>query len=157
MTTAFIPSPIESPAVGRETGGRRSVACRAVVTGGPADRYRRVHPAAGCDRASSAPNYAVRRLVAATAAIVVLFAAVSLLGSLVTSFGGTTVSAAEALPAASAADSSAPTRHVAAPGDTLWSIASTYRGSVDHGRYLDALIRLNGGVSIEAGQAVRLP
>ena len=41
--------------------------------------------------------------------------------------------------------------------DTLWSIASTYRGTVEQGRYVDALIRLNGGTSIEVGQAVRLP
>ena len=47
--------------------------------------------------------------------------------------------------------------HVAQPGDTMWSIADRYRGEVGHGRYVDALIDLNGGTAIQVGQAVRLP
>jgi Tfp pilus assembly protein FimV len=47
--------------------------------------------------------------------------------------------------------------HVALPGDTLWSIADRYRGDVGRDRYIDALIDLNGGTRILAGQAIRLP
>lgn len=46
---------------------------------------------------------------------------------------------------------------IARPGDTLWSIARTERGDVSHGAYLDALVRLNGGASIEIGQRIILP
>lgn len=48
-------------------------------------------------------------------------------------------------------------RLVAVPGDTLWAIAERYRGEVGHGTYLDALVRLNGGASIQAGQVILLP
>ena len=51
----------------------------------------------------------------------------------------------------------APGVHVAAPGDTLWSIAQQYRGDVGRDRYVDALIDLNGDTSIQVGQAIRLP
>ena len=43
------------------------------------------------------------------------------------------------------------------PGDTLWSIAQVNHGSVPITRYVDKLVDLNGGPSIQAGQAVRLP
>lgn len=46
---------------------------------------------------------------------------------------------------------------VARPGDTLWSVAAEHRGDVGIRRYLDALIDLNGGPSIQAGQRVVLP
>jgi hypothetical protein len=46
---------------------------------------------------------------------------------------------------------------VAQPGDSLWSIAERHHGDVAFRRYLDALIELNGGTAIQAGQAVRLP
>jgi LysM repeat protein len=45
----------------------------------------------------------------------------------------------------------------ARPGDTLWAIAQRHRGEVDVHRYLDRLIALNGGPSIQAGQAIVLP
>jgi Tfp pilus assembly protein FimV len=46
---------------------------------------------------------------------------------------------------------------VARPGDTLWSIAEAHRGDVAVRRYVDALIDLNDGPSIQAGQRVTLP
>lgn len=46
---------------------------------------------------------------------------------------------------------------VARPGDTLWSIAAAHRGEVPHARYVDLLVRVNGGASIAAGQVVVLP
>ncbi len=101
------------------------------------------------------PNYAMRRAVAAAAALVsLLVAAVGVLG-LLAGFGGTPAAAAEAGPAA--VTESVTAVHVAAPGDTLWSIASLYRGDIAHDRYLDALVTANGSTAIQAGQAVWLP
>ena len=45
----------------------------------------------------------------------------------------------------------------AEPGDSLWSIAERFHGDVGLARYVDALIDLNGGTQIAAGQLVRLP
>ena len=45
----------------------------------------------------------------------------------------------------------------AEPGDSLWSIAERFHGDVSLPRYVDALIQLNGGTAIVAGQLVRLP
>lgn len=42
-------------------------------------------------------------------------------------------------------------------GDTLWSIAHEYRGEIAHGRYVEYLVRLNGGPSVTVGQQLRLP
>ncbi len=46
---------------------------------------------------------------------------------------------------------------VAEPGDSLWSIAERHHGEAGFRRYLEALIDLNGGTAITAGQVVRLP
>ncbi len=102
------------------------------------------------------PNYPLRRTVAAVLVVAALLVGVLLLGGVVTSFGGRPASAAEARPTTSSGVADA-ARHVARAGDTMWSIASTYRGSADHDRYLDALLRLNGEASIVVGQAVVLP
>ena len=45
----------------------------------------------------------------------------------------------------------------ARPGDTLWSIGQAHHGSVSLARYVDKLVDINGGASIQAGQAVLLP
>jgi hypothetical protein len=123
--------------------------------GGPASRYLRV------DRPVARPNYAARRLGAIIVAIGALFVVAMLLNSVLVSFGGSPASAAEAPPPAvnsvlSEVDAGRSV-HVAAPGDSLWSIADEYRGRVDRERYVDALIDLNGSTSIIIGQAVHLP
>lgn len=46
---------------------------------------------------------------------------------------------------------------VALPGDSLWSIAAAHHGSISITRYVDKLVDLNGGPSIQAGQSVVLP
>jgi LysM repeat protein len=102
-----------------------------------------------------APNYLARRVVAAVLAVVVLAAGAVAVGVVVgalADLGGRPAAASE-VPAGS------PTTavHVAAPGDTLWAIADRYRGEVGRDRYIDALVSLNGGTSIQVGQAVRLP
>ena len=65
--------------------------------------------------------------------------------------GGVPASAAESQPA-----HARPTI-TAQPGDTLWSIARAHRGEVPIGRFVDKLVDLNGGPSIQAGQQVVLP
>lgn len=63
------------------------------------------------------------------------------------------------LPASASSSRSAPTRAVvtALPGDTLWGIAEQHRGDVPVDRYVDLLVRVNGGPSIVAGQTILLP
>ena len=52
----------------------------------------------------------------------------------------------------------APERTVRAmPGDSLWTIAEEHRGDVEINRYIDTLVDLNGGTTIQVGQLVRLP
>jgi LysM repeat protein len=46
---------------------------------------------------------------------------------------------------------------VAQPGDTLWSIASAHRGEISITRYLDTLVDINGGATIQVGQVITLP
>lgn len=58
---------------------------------------------------------------------------------------------------AAAADSAALRTLIAQPGDTLWDIAAVHRGEISITRYVDALVELNGGASIAAGQVITLP
>ena len=60
--------------------------------------------------------------------------------------GGVPASAAVSLPAQARAIV------VAQPGDTLWSIASAHHGDISITRYVDTLVDLNGGATIQAGQ-----
>ena len=48
-------------------------------------------------------------------------------------------------------------QHTVHRGETLWSIAADHRGDVAISRYVDTLVDLNGGASIEAGQQIVLP
>ena len=100
----------------------------------------------------TAPNYLARRIVFAAIALAVAVAAVTMAMAVLAGFGGVPAVASEASPAPSAV-----TAYLARPGDTLWSIAAAHRGDIDHRRYVEALIELNGGTAIDAGQAVRLP
>lgn len=101
------------------------------------------------------PNYTLRRLSVGAGAVLALAVVVVVLSSLLASLGGDPASAAGTSPAE--AVSTVERTHVARPGDTLWSIAHQYRGDVGHERYVDALVRLNGGAGIVVGQAVSLP
>lgn len=67
--------------------------------------------------------------------------------------GGVPASAAEGQPARV----DVPAALTAQPGDTLWSIAERYHGEVSLTRYVDKLVDLNGGPSLQAGQQVLLP
>ena len=101
-------------------------------------------------------NYGARRAIAAALGVLLVaglaIAGAELLGSLVDVGGRPAAASAGAASVAPGARI-----HVAQPGDTLWSIADRYRGDVGHGRFVDALIDLNGGTVIQIGQAVRLP
>lgn len=128
-----------------------------VVGGGPADRYRRCHRSVDARR----PNYARRRLLAAATLLVALVAVLPVVaavpGVVAAVVGGTPAAASSPSGAGGADVVVHAARHVVQPGDTLWSIAAEHRGDVGHADYLDALIALNGGTTIQLGQAVVLP
>jgi hypothetical protein len=118
---------------------------------------RSTHRAVG----SAVPNYALRRAVALVLGLVLVTLAILACAGLVgvvVDFGGRPAAASEIEPSAMGGSSSPIVRiHVAQAGDTLWSIADTYRGDVGRDRYIDTLIDLNGGTSLQVGEAVRLP
>lgn len=92
-----------------------------------------------------------RRAVVGTILAVVVACGVVLTHDVLAGSGGGPASAAASQPA-----------HVrgavtALPGDTLWSLARAHHGEVPIARYVDKLVDLNGGASIQAGQSVVLP
>jgi LysM repeat protein len=99
----------------------------------------------------SESTYRRRRAVVGTTLAVIVAVGTVLAHDVLAGSGGVPASAAESLPAPG------PRTVTALPGDTLWSIAETHHGAVVLTRYVDELVRLNGGASIQAGQAVRLP
>lgn len=108
----------------------------------------------------SQPNYVARRfvavlLVAAMLALAGVSAvAVSAIAGAMLDVGGRPAAASDI----GSVDTAIRRVHVAQPGDTLWSIADSYRGEVSRSRYVDTLVDLNGGnAAIQVGQAVRLP
>jgi nucleoid-associated protein YgaU len=103
-------------------------------------------PAAG-----ALPAYGRRRVVAAGLLVGLLAVCGIAAHDVLAGSGGVPASAAGATPA--------PVRGVvvARAGDTLWSIAERFHGEITFGRYLEALINLNDGPSIQAGQAITLP
>ena len=96
-------------------------------------------------------TYRRRRAVVGT--VLAVFVAVGLVAAhdVLAGSGGVPASASVSLPA------HARPNVVAQPGDTLWSIASANHGEVSLTRYLDTLVDLNGGPSIQPGQLIVLP
>lgn len=94
-------------------------------------------------RASSkSPNYALRRLVVALAAIALLTGVTWGVGTL--AFSATPVSSG--------------TQYVVQPGDTLWSIAQDHAPNSDPRRTVEAIRTLNRiGPEIRPGQQIFLP
>lgn len=113
---------------------------------------RRVRSVAPVRPVATPPRYGRRRLVAGIVASIALVVGVGALEAAWSSAGG--ASSVGATPSGVATQAGV---HVASPGDTLWSIADTYRGEVDRSAYVTALVRLNGGAGIQVGQAVQLP
>ncbi len=101
--------------------------------------------------ATESPAYGRRRVVALGLLVGLLSVCGIAARDVLAGSGGVPASAAGAMPA--------PVRGlvVARAGDTLWSIAERFHGEITFGRYLDALIDLNGGPSIQAGQSITLP
>ena len=99
----------------------------------------------------SAATYRRRRVVVGTTLAVLVAVSAVTAHDVLAGSGGVPASAAVSLPA------QARVRVVAQPGDTLWSIASAHRGDVSITRYVDALVDLNGGATIQLGQEVVLP
>ena len=99
----------------------------------------------------SAATYRRRRVVVGT--VLAVFVAVGAVAAhdVLAGSGGVPASAAVSLPA------QARQRVVAQRGDTLWSIAAAHHGEISITRYVDALVDLNGGPTIQAGQEVVLP
>ena len=99
----------------------------------------------------SAATYRRRRVVVGT--VLAVFVAVGAVAAhdVLAGSGGVPASAAVSLPA------QARVHVVAQAGDTLWSIASAHHGEASITRYVDALVDLNGGATIQAGQEVVLP
>ncbi len=105
-------------------------------------------------RPRSTPTEAAYRRRRAFAGLVlagVVGSAGLLAGNVLTGPGGVPASAA-------GAGTATPARAVRAhAGDSLWSIAETFHGDIPLARYVEALISVNGGTRIEAGQVVELP
>jgi hypothetical protein len=96
-------------------------------------------------------TYRRRRAVVGSVLAAVIACTVVLAHDVLAGSGGVPASAAESQPAL------VRTAITAQPGDSLWSIAETHRGSVPISRFVDKLVTLNGGASISAGQQVILP
>ncbi len=43
------------------------------------------------------------------------------------------------------------------PGDTLWALADQFHGALSQTAYVDLLVEVNGGATIQAGQQIVLP
>jgi LysM repeat protein len=99
----------------------------------------------------SAAAYRRRRVVVGTVLAVLVAVGAVAAHDVLAGSGGDPASAAVSLPA------QARVHVVAEAGDTLWSIASAHHGEISITRYVDALVDLNGGATIQAGQEVVLP
>lgn len=122
----------------------------ATMTIRQASHHHPVRPV-GPTRVVSERTYRRRRAVLGTSLAVVIAVGSVLTHDVLAGSGGVPASAASGRPAL------VRTTVTAQPGDTLWSIAESRHGSVSITRYVDKLVDLNGGASIQAGQAVVLP
>jgi Tfp pilus assembly protein FimV len=108
-----------------------------------------VPPRSMSPRRVSEATYRRRRAIVGTALAVFVAVGAVTAHDVLAGSGGVPASAAESQPARSTV--------VARPGDTLWSIADDHRGEISITRYVDKLVALNGGATIQVGQAVVLP
>jgi Tfp pilus assembly protein FimV len=102
-------------------------------------------------RQPGADVYRRRRAVVGTVLAAFVACGIVLTHDVLAGSGGVPASAAASQPALVRATVTAQ------PGDSLWSIAQTHRGSVSINTYVDKLVSLNGGASIQAGRQVVLP
>ena len=123
----------------------RSSARRVVRSHAPAAR-----PSVPSPRPTAA-TYRRRRAVVGTMLAALVAVGLVTAHDVLAGSGGVPASAAVSLPAQSRV------HVVAEAGDTLWSIASAHHGEASITRYVDTLVDLNGGPTIQAGQEVVLP
>lgn len=113
-------------------------------------RERRVAPVRAVRGRPSEATFRRRRLIVGTTLAVLVAVGAVATHDVLAGSGGDPASAAASQPAHV-------TSIVARPGDSLWSIADRFRGDISISRYVDTMVVLNGGASIEAGQTVLLP
>ena len=116
-----------------------------------ARRVVRSHAPAVPSSRPTAATYRRRRAVVGTMLAALVAVGLVTAHDVLAGSGGVPASAAVSLPAQARA------HVVAEAGDTLWSIASAHHGDASITRYVDALVDLNGGATIQAGQEVVLP
>ena len=92
--------------------------------------------------------YLRRRLLVGVVLLAIVVAVFFGAGNVLANRGGAPASTSTVRPGST---------YVAQPGDTMWSIASTHRGQSGQSSYVDALVELNGGASLQVGQVVLLP
>lgn len=102
-------------------------------------------------RPTSAATFRRRRAIVGTVLATLVAGSAVFTHDVLAGSGGVPASAAASPPA------QIRTTITAQPGDTLWSIAQAHRGGVPVVRFVDKLVDLNGGASIQAGQQVTLP
>ncbi len=91
----------------------------------------------------------IRRRIAVASVLFSLVAALGLgAGNVLANRGGAPASASAVRQA---------TTYLVQPGDTMWSIAEVHHDSADLMTFVDALIALNGGTSLQIGQLISLP
>ena len=96
----------------------------------------------------------IRRRIAVASVLFSLVAALGLgAGNVLANRGGAPASAT----AARQATTPQATTYLVQPGDTMWSIAEDHHDDADLVTYVDALIALNGGTSLQVGQLISLP
>ena len=115
------------------------------------DRFVEVRRVDTRPRSTSAATYRRRRAVAG--ALLALLVALTVMAGhdVLAGSGGDPASATSSQPAL------APANVIAQPGQSLWDIAAEHHGSASITRYLDTLVDLNGGATIEVGQTIVLP
>jgi hypothetical protein len=103
------------------------------------------------DRTPTPATYRRRRTAAGLLVAGVVGCGGLVVGNVLTGPGGVPASAA------GTGTALAPRSVRARAGDSLWSIGEVFHGDVSLASYVEALISLNGGTRIVAGQLVRLP
>jgi hypothetical protein len=115
------------------------------------DRFVEVRRVDVRPRRASAATYRRRRAVAGVVLAVLVAVTIVAGHDVLAGSGGVPASAASSQPA------HVPATVIAQPGDNLWSIAAVHHGDSSITAYLDTLVDLNGGATIEVGQTIVLP
>lgn len=121
------------------------------LTGNGGDHHADHHADHRVGLAVSEATYRRRRTIVGITLAAVTAVGMVLTHDVLAGSGGVPASAAASQPAQRRGEV------IAQPGDTLWSIAEAHRGTVSIGRFVDKLVDLNGGASIQAGQRIILP